>query len=353
MPASATASRRCLLILSKQPDANIIETVDRVRAHAAAACGLRFRSPSTCRCPWTARRTIRASLREVERTLWISIGLVVLVVFLFLRNVRAALIPTIAVPVSLIGTFGVMYLAGYSLNNLSLMALTIATGFVVDDAIVVLENISRHIEKGMPPFQAAHQGAREVGFTVLSMSLSLIAVFIPILLMGGIVGRLFREFAVTLSAAIMISLVVSLTTTPMMCARWLARAEDRRHGRLYHWSERQFDRLLAGYERTLRWALRPRAADDGAAAGRDLPECLSLRNRAQGLLSAAGHRPAGRRPSRPTRAFRSRRHAAEADRFLRDRAQGAGCGERGRLHRRRQRIPGSCSLPSSRSRNAN
>src|SRR6185369_2778045 len=161
--------------------------------------------------------TIRASLREVERTLLISIALVVMVVFLFLRNGRAALVPIVAVPVSLIGTFRIMYLAGFSLNNLSLMALTIATGFVVDDAVVVLENISRHIEDGMEPFAAALQGAREVGFTVLSMSLSLIAVFIPILLMGGIVGRLFREFAVTLSAAILISLVVSLTATPMMC----------------------------------------------------------------------------------------------------------------------------------------
>src|SRR5471032_1958973 len=165
--------------------------------------------------------TIRASLRDVERTLVISIALVIMVVFLFLRNWRATLIPTVAVPVSLIGTFGVMYLCRYSLDNLSLMALTIATGFVVDDAIVVLENISRRIEEGMPRMEAALQGAREVGFTVISMSLSLIAVFIPILLMGGIVGRLFREFAVTLTIAILISMVVSLTTTPMMCARML------------------------------------------------------------------------------------------------------------------------------------
>ena len=161
----------------------------------------------------------------------ISIGLVILVVFLFLRNGRATLIPSVAVPVSLIGTFGVMYLCGYSLNNLSLMALTIATGFVVDDAIVVLENVSRHIEKGVSPKEAALRGAREVGFTVLSMSLSLIAVFVPILLMGGIVGRLFREFAVTLSAAILVSLVVSLTTTPMMCARLLRREGPRRQSR--------------------------------------------------------------------------------------------------------------------------
>src|SRR6185369_4999177 len=162
--------------------------------------------------------TIRASLHDVERALLISTGLVILVVFVVLRDARATLVPGIVVPVSLIGTFGAMYLLGYSLNNLSLMALTIATGFVVDDAIVVVENISRHIEAGMSRLEAALQGAREVGFTVVSMSLSLIAVFIPILLIGGIIGRLFREFAVTLSVAILVSLVVSLTTTPMMCA---------------------------------------------------------------------------------------------------------------------------------------
>ena len=183
----------------------------------------------------------------------------ILVVFVFLRNVRATLIPSVAVPVSLIGTFGVMYLFGYSLNNLSLMALTIATGFVVDDAIVVLENISRHIEEGMTPFEAALLGAREVGFTVLSMSMSLIAVFIPILLMGGIVGRLFREFAVTLSVAILVSLVVSLTTTPMMCSRLLRpRSERARRAGLSRWSERGFDAVLRGYERSLALGARPR-----------------------------------------------------------------------------------------------
>src|SRR5439155_19095199 len=165
--------------------------------------------------------TIRASLRDVERTLLIAIGLVTLVVFLFLRSARATLIPSVAVPVSLVGTFAVMYLLGYSLDNLSLMALTIATGFVVDDAIVVLENITRYREAGLSPLEAALRGAREIGFTVLSISISLVAVFIPILMMGGVVGRLFREFAMTLSAAIVISLVVSLTTTPMMCARLL------------------------------------------------------------------------------------------------------------------------------------
>ncbi len=174
--------------------------------------------------------TIRASLNDVKLTLAIAVGLVILVVFLFLRNWRATLIPAVAVPISLLGTFGAMYLLGYSLDNLSLMALTIATGFVVDDAIVVLENITRHIEAGMPRFQAALLGAREVGFTVLSMSLSLVAVFIPILLMGGIVGRLFREFAITLSVAVLVSLLVSLTTTPMMCSRLIRARPAARRG---------------------------------------------------------------------------------------------------------------------------
>ncbi len=195
-------------------------------------------------------------MREVERTLLISIALVILVVFLFLRNIYATFIPIIAVPVSLIGAFGVMYLAGYTLDNLSLMALTVATGFVVDDAIVVLENTSRHIEAGMTPFQAALLGAKEVGFTVLSMSLSLIAVFIPILLLGGIPGRLFREFSVVLSTAIIVSLVVSLTTTPMMCARLLRSKEDLSTGWFYRKSEQVFETVLGFYRRSLRWALR-------------------------------------------------------------------------------------------------
>jgi multidrug efflux pump len=186
----------------------------------------------------------------------IAVVLVILVVFLFLRNLRSSMIPIVTVPVSLIGTFGVMYLCHYSLDNLSLMALTIATGFVVDDAIVVLENTSRYIEQGVPPREAALKGAGEVGFTVLTMSLSLIAVFIPILLMGGIVGRLFQEFAVTLSAAVLVSLLVSLTTTPMLCAIWLKPEKTRSRGRLYHLSEQLFVHWVAGYERTLRWALR-------------------------------------------------------------------------------------------------
>jgi len=243
-----------LIILNRSPNANIIATVDRVkallptlRASISPAIDLTLASDRST--------TIRASLQEVEQALMIAIGLVILVVFAFLRNVRSTLVPIVAVPVSLVGTLGVMYLLGFSIDNLSLMALTIATGFVVDDAIVVLENISRHVSSGMPPLQAAIKGAAEVGFTVLAMSISLIAVFIPILLMGGIIGRLFREFAVTLSAAILVSLVVSLTTTPMMCSILLRSEQDRRHGRLYRLSEGVFEAMLAGYRRSLSWAL--------------------------------------------------------------------------------------------------
>lgn len=243
-----------MLILNREAGANIIETVDQVkkllpvlRASIPAAMTLSIASDRT--------PTIRASLEGVEHALLISIALVVFIVFLFLRDIRATLIPSVAVSVSLIGTFGVMYLAGFSLNNISLMALTVATGFVVDDAVVMLENISRHIDSGVPPFEAAVKGAREVSFTVLSMSLSLIAVFIPILLMGGIVGRLFREFAITLSAAILVSLVVSLTITPMMCARLLRPRSESSQGRFRQASEYAYNTLLNGYRISLDWAL--------------------------------------------------------------------------------------------------
>ncbi len=244
-----------LVLLYLQPGANIIETVDRVKA---ALPQLKASIPSAIDVAVTMDRTrpIKAALHDVQRTLLIAIALVILVVFLFLRSLRVTLIPMVAVPVSLIGTFGVMYLLGYSLNNLSLMALTISTGFVVDDAIVVLENVTRHIEAGMPRMQAALQGAREVSFTLLSMSVSLIAVFVPILLMSGIVGRLLREFAMTLSVAIAISLVVSLTTTPMMCAYLLPERRDAPHGRLYRIGELTFDVVLGAYRCTLRTALR-------------------------------------------------------------------------------------------------
>ncbi len=244
-----------LIIVYRQPAANMIETVDRLR-DTIPQLQASIPAEMTLSVVLDRTTTIRASLRDVEITLMIAIALVIMVVFVFLREVRATLIPSVAVPVSLIGTFGVMYLCGYSLDNLSLMALTIATGFVVDDAIVVLENVSRHIEEGMPPMKAAMQGAGEVGFTVLSMSLSLVAVFIPILLMGGMIGRLLREFAVVLSVAVLISLVVSLTTTPMMCARVLKADKDRPRGRLYRASERTFEWVLRRYEVSLSWALR-------------------------------------------------------------------------------------------------
>ncbi|EHW9085283.1 multidrug efflux RND transporter permease subunit MdtC [Escherichia coli] len=242
-----------LLMIRKLPEANIIQTVDSIRAKLPelqetipAAIDLQIaqdRSP-----------TIRASLEEVEQTLIISVALVILVVFLFLRSGRATIIPAVAVPVSLIGTFAAMYLCGFSLNNLSLMALTIATGFVVDDAIVVLENIARHLEAGMKPLQAALQGTREVGFTVLSMSLSLVAVFLPLLLMGGLPGRLLREFAVTLSVAIVISLLVSLTLTPMMCG-WMLKASKPREQKRLRGFGRMLVALQQGYGKSLKWVL--------------------------------------------------------------------------------------------------
>jgi multidrug efflux pump len=243
-----------VVVLSRQPGANIIEAVDNVRAElprlAASLPGDVDLTVALDRS-----KTIRQSLADTEKTLIIAVVLVILVVFAFLRSVRAAAVPSVAVPASIIGSFGAMYLLGFSLDNLSLMALTISTGFVVDDAIVVLENISRYLEQGMPRLQAAIKGASEVGFTVLSISLSLIAVFAPLIFFGGIVGRLFNEFAVTLSVAVMISLVVSLTTTPMMCALILPREPIARHGRLYRATEHVFDAMLGFYRRTLRAAL--------------------------------------------------------------------------------------------------
>jgi len=246
-----------LLIIFRQPGANIIETVDRVLALLPQ---LQASIPPTIALSVVvnATRTIRASVRDVEITLLISISLVILVVFVFLRDLRSTLIPSVAVPVSLIGTFGVMYLLGYSVDNLSLMAMTVATGFVVDDAIVVIENITRHLEQGMQPLAAALRGAQEIGFTVVSISVSLVAVFLPILMMGGIVGRLFREFAVTLSVAIGVSMLVSLTTTPMMCAKLLRAHGEERHGRLFRASERPFLWIHRRYESSLAWVLRHR-----------------------------------------------------------------------------------------------
>jgi multidrug efflux pump len=242
------------MIIFRQPGANIIQTVDAINA---AIPSLQASIPRGMHIITILDRTttIRASLSDIERTLIISVILVIVVVFIFLRNVYATFIPAVAVPISLIGTCAIMYLCGFSLDNLSLMALAIASGFVVDDAIVVMENITRHLEEGMTPVQAALKGASEIGFTVLSISISLIAVFIPILLMGGIIGRLFREFALTLSGAILVSMVVSLTTTPTMCARVLHSEKDIKHGRLYLWSERMFGHLIDGYKRSLTWVL--------------------------------------------------------------------------------------------------
>ena len=244
-----------MMIVYRQPGANIIQMVDRVKnlmpqlkASVSPAIDVNLAIDRS--------KTIRASLRDVEITLVIAVALVILVVFAFLRNARATLVPVVAVTVSLVATFAVMYLLGYSLDIFSLMALTVATGFVVDDAIVVLENITRHLDAGMSRLEATLLGSREVGFTVLSMSVSLIAVFVPILMMGGLVGRLFREFAMTVTIAIVISLVVSLTTTPMMCAVLLRANRGQSHGRVYHVSERIFDAMLNGYRWTLAIALR-------------------------------------------------------------------------------------------------
>jgi len=250
----ANGKPSCLLVVFRQAGANIIDTVDRIRSlmpylqsSISPAIKLTVAMDRTV--------TVRASVKDIETTLVISVILVILVVFAFLRTVRATIIPSIAVPLSLVGTFGGMYLLGYSLDNLSLMALAISTGFVVDDAIVVLENITRYTERGMDAVRAAFKGASEIGFTVLSMSTSLVAVFIPLLMMGGIVGRLFREFAVTLSIAIGVSLVVSLTTTPTMCAKFLRPSKEEKHNLFYRASEWVFDSLLAAYRHALRWVL--------------------------------------------------------------------------------------------------
>ncbi len=245
-----------MLVIFRQPGANIIDTVDRV---LAALPQLQAEVPAAMHMKVILDRTttIRGSVKDVEISLGISISLVIMVVFLFLRSVRSTFIPSVAVPISLLGTFGALYLFGYTVDNLSLMALTIATGFVVDDAIVVIENITRYLEEGLSPLDAALKGAAEIGFTVLSISVSLIAVFLPILMMGGIVGRLFREFAVTLSVAIIVSLVISLTTTPMMCARLLqGHQKERKHNWMYNLSERGFNAIHDGYDRSLKFVLR-------------------------------------------------------------------------------------------------
>ncbi len=276
------------IMIFRQPGANIIDTVDRVRNELPS---IEASIPQGIKTTIVLDRTttIRASVSDVERTLILSVVLVILVVFIFLRNWRATLIPTVAVPASLIGTFAVMYLFGFSIDNLSLMALTISTGFVVDDAIVVMENISRLREAGMPPMKAAFQGSSEIGFTILSISMSLIAVFIPILFMAGIVGRLFREFAITLSTAIVVSMVISLTTTPMMCAYLLKDERAVKHGRAYRISERGFTWMHLHVQPL------PDLGAEASRAGADPPaahhcvELLSHRHYPQGVLPPAGY----------------------------------------------------------------
>jgi multidrug efflux pump len=243
-----------IMNIQRQPGANIIAVVDRVKALLPQ---LRASLPASVKVQILTDRTttIRASVEDVEFELLLTIALVVMVIFLFLRTLAATVIPSVAVPLSLLGTFGVMYLLGYSLNNLTLMALTISTGFVVDDAIVMIENITRYIEEGDPPLEAALKGAEQIGFTILSLTVSLIAVLIPLLFMGDVVGRLFREFAITLSVTILVSAVVSLTLTPMMCAKLLRHRRPEEQGRFYRWSERAFERIIARYGRMLTWVL--------------------------------------------------------------------------------------------------
>ena len=255
-PDSAIENGRgIVLVITKQPGANVIETVDAIKA---ALPRLQASIPPTVDVNILIDRTqtIRASVHDVEMTLLLTIGLVVLVIFVFLRSVPATLIPSVTVPLALMGTAAIMYVVGFSLDNLSLMALTIAVGFVVDDAIVMLENIYRHVEDGMSPMDAAFKGADEIGFTIISISVSLVAVFIPLLLMGGIVGRLFREFAVTVTLTIFVSVLVSLTLTPMLCSRFLTNEHKVKHGRLYLLFERGFDGMLNGYKRGLDVVLR-------------------------------------------------------------------------------------------------
>src|SRR6185436_17426581 len=239
----------------RQPGVNTIEVVDSIRKLLPT---FRVEVPAGINIDVLFDRSvsIRASVAEVEFTLYLALMLVVLVIFIFLRNIPATIIPSIALPMSIIGTFSVMYLFNYSLDNISLMALTLCVGFVVDDAIVMLENISRHMEMGKPPMQATLEGAREVGFTIVSMTLSLAAVFIPVLFMGGILGKLLHEFAVTIMAAVLVSGFVSLSLTPMLCSRWLRPVEQQHHGKMYQWSERAFDAVRDVYDATLKWSIR-------------------------------------------------------------------------------------------------
>ncbi len=290
LAAWADGKPAILLAVFKLPGANVIDTVDRIKAQLPSLTAL---APAALKVDIISDRTgtIRASVQDVEKTLLITIVLVVAVIFVFLRSLWATVIPSVAVPLALIGTFAAMYALGYSLDNLSLMGLSIAIGFVVDDAIVMIENIERHLEMGKTPLQAALDGSAEIGFTILSISLSLVAVFIPLLFMGGIVGRLFREFAITVTVTIAVSAFVSLTLTPMMCALFLRPAESRTRGRLYRLSERMFDGLLSGYRTTLDIALdHHRITLCVFLAGADGDRHAVLLH-PERLLPAAGHRP--------------------------------------------------------------
>ncbi len=278
-----------IMNIQRQPGANIIAVVDRITKLLPQ---LTTALPNSIQVKILTDRTttIRASVTDVEFSLMLTVALVVMVIFLFLRNVAATVIPSVAVPLSLVGTFGVMYLLGYSLNNLTLMALTISTGFVVDDAIVMIENISRFIEEGEPPLRAALKGAEQIGFTIISLTISLIAVLIPLLFMGDIVGRLFREFAVTLAVTILVSAVVSLTLTPMMCARLLHHTPAEKQGRFYRASERAFDKVIAFYGRTLQTVLRFQTTNPADRRCHLRLDDLSLYRGPQGILSHPGHR---------------------------------------------------------------
>ena len=280
--------RAIILAIQRQPGANVIETVDRIKAMLPV---LQASIPPAVKINVISDRTqtIRASVADVQFTLLLTVALVVMVIFIFLRNFWATIIPAVTVPLSLIGTFAVLYELGYSLDNLSLMALSIAVGFVVDDAVVEIENIVRHMEEGVSPYEAALKGSGEIGFTVMAITFSLIAVFIPLFLMSGYVGLLFREFAVTVSVALVLSLMISRTLTPMMCA-YLLKPESKEHGWLYRLSERGFDGLLYAYEA----GLKDRAAAPLHHADGDVrhhrADRVSLRGHSQGLLSPAGHR---------------------------------------------------------------
>ena len=325
--AWANGKRGVFLVVFKQPGANVIDTVDKIKAQlprlvAAIPPAIKIKILSD------RTQTIRAAVEDVQFTLLLTIALVVMVIFVFLRSVWATIIPSVTVPLALLGACALMWVFGYTLDNLSLMALTISVGFVVDDAIVMLENITRYIEQGETPLAAALKGAGEIGFTIVSISVSLVAVLIPLLLMGGIIGRLFREFAVTLTMAIFVSLVVSLTLTPMMASRFLRAHSETRHGRFYQWSERAFDAMLHAYERGLDLALRWRRTTllrllrHAGAVG------LPVRHHSEGLLPAAGHRP-DHRDLRGRAGYFLRRHEAPSGRARRDRA--------GRSRRRQRR----------------